>query len=44
MVLGEREAESGCVSLRTRRDGELGAMSVEEVAKKMQNEVENKIV
>ncbi|MBR2633734.1 MAG: threonine--tRNA ligase, partial [Lentisphaeria bacterium] len=44
MVLGEREAESGCVSLRTRREGELGAMSVEEVAKKMQNEVENKIV
>ena len=44
MVLGEREAETGCVSLRTRRDGELGTMSVEEVAKKMQNEVENKIV
>ncbi|MBE6387324.1 MAG: threonine--tRNA ligase [Lentisphaerae bacterium] len=44
MVLGEREAETGCVSLRTRREGELGAMSVEEVAKKMQNEVENKIV
>ena len=44
MVLGEREAETGCVSLRTRREGELGAMSVDEVAKKMQNEVENKIV
>ena len=44
MVLGEREAEAGCVALRTRREGELGAMSVEEVAKKMQNEVENKIV
>ena len=44
MVLGEREAETGCVSLRTRREGELGAMSVEEVVKKMQNEVENKIV
>ena len=44
MVLGEREAETGCVSLRTRREGELGAMTVEEVAKKMQNEVENKIV
>ena len=44
MVLGEREAETGCVSLRTRREGELGAMTVEEVAKKMQNEVENKMV
>ena len=44
MVLGEREVETGCVSLRTRREGELGSVSVEEVAKKMQNEVENKIV
>ena len=44
MVIGEREAESGMVAVRNRREGELGAMSVEEVAEKMQKEVENKTI
>ena len=44
MVIGEREAESGMVAVRNRREGELGAMSIEEVAEKMQKEVENKTI
>ncbi len=44
MVIGEREAESGMVAVRNRREGELGAMSVEEVAEKMKKEVENKTI
>ena len=44
MVIGEREAESGMVAVRNRREGELGAMSIEEVAEKMKKEVENKTI
>ena len=44
MVIGEREAESGMVAVRNRREGELGAMSIKEVAEKMQKEVENKTI
>ena len=42
LVLGEKEAAEGTVSVRTRRDGELGAMKLEELCGKMQTEVDNK--
>jgi threonyl-tRNA synthetase len=32
------------VAVRNRREGELGAMSIEEVAEKMKKEVENKTI
>ena len=43
LVIGEREAADGKIAVRTRREGELGAMTVQQVAEKMQIEVDNKI-
>ena len=44
LIIGEREAASGQVSLRTRREGELGTVSYEEVMQKMRQELENKTI
>lgn len=44
LVIGEREAEDGTVAVRSRREGELGTMNLEQLAEKMRFEVENKIV
>ncbi len=44
LVVGEREAADGTVSARSRREGELGTLSIEQLAEKMRFEVENKIV
>jgi threonyl-tRNA synthetase len=41
-VLGEKEIESGGVAVRNRLDGELGALTLDELVDKMQNEVTNK--
>lgn len=43
VVVGEREVEEGAVSVRSRRDGQLGAIKVEELIEKMQNDVENQL-
>ena len=43
-VLGEREAESGQIAVRSRREGELGAMMPEELLAKMRFELENKTI
>lgn len=43
LVIGEREAAERRIAVRTRREGEVGALSIEQVAEKMQNEVDNKI-
>ncbi|MBR7104958.1 MAG: threonine--tRNA ligase [Lentisphaeria bacterium] len=42
LVLGEKEAAEGTVSVRTRQEGELGTMNLEKLAEKMQVEVDNK--
>ena len=44
LVCGEREAENGQIGVRSRREGELGAMNLEELTKKMQFEVANKVI
>ena len=44
IVIGEREAENGQVGVRSRREGELGAMNLADLMKKMQFEVANKII
>ncbi len=41
-VIGEKEAESGTVSVRSRDDGELGAMKIEQFIEKILEEVKNK--
>ena len=42
LVVGEKEAADGTVAVRTRQEGELGAMNLEKLAEKMQIEVDNK--
>ena len=42
LVVGDKEAESGEVSVRGRKAGDLGSMSVEAFAEKLRGEVESK--
>ena len=42
LVIGAKEVESGTVSVRSRRDGELGSMSIDEFVAKAVKEVETK--
>ena len=41
-VIGEKEVEAGTLSVRNRKEGELGTLTLDELTAKMQNEVENK--
>jgi threonyl-tRNA synthetase len=41
-ILGEKEAESGLISVRNRKEGELGTMSPDELLEKMLNEIKDK--
>ncbi|QSH40616.1 threonine--tRNA ligase [Lentisphaerota bacterium ZTH] len=43
LIMGEREVEAGKVAVRNRREGQLGEMTIAEVAEKMRYEVDNKI-
>ena len=42
-VLGEKEAGDGTLAVRSRREGELGAMKIAEIIEKMKFELENKV-
>lgn len=42
LIVGEKEVESGTVSVRSRKDGDLGAVSVDEFIKKSLEEIETK--
>ena len=42
-VVGDREMESGTFSVRSRREDQLGAMDLDTLVKKLQEEVDNKI-
>ena len=42
LVVGEREAAAESVAVRTRREGEVGAMTLTALAEKMRHEVDNK--
>ena len=42
LIVGEKEVESGTVSVRSRKDGDLGAVSVDEFIKKALEEIETK--
>jgi len=41
-VIGEREVADGQISVRSRKDGQLGAISKEELVEKLQSDVDNK--
>ncbi len=42
LVIGEREAESGTVSVRSNREGELGEMSVDALMDRLRQEIDTK--
>ncbi len=42
LVLGDKEAENGTASVRSRKDGDLGAMSVDALLEKLQEEIRTK--
>ncbi len=44
LVVGEREAAAESVAVRTRRDGELGTMTLADLVAKMRDEVDNKVI
>jgi threonyl-tRNA synthetase len=41
LVLGDKEAEAGTVSVRSHADGDLGAMSLDDLADRLRHEIEN---
>jgi len=43
LIVGEKEKESGAVSVRSRREGELGQMSKEDFLEKISKEIREKI-
>jgi threonyl-tRNA synthetase len=43
LVVGAEEAANGTFAVRSRREGELGAMNCEDLAKKWQDEVDKKL-
>ncbi len=43
-VVGERDSESGCVSVRDRIEGDLGAMTMDEAIAKLQTEIAERVV
>ena len=40
LILGDKEVESGAVGVRSREDGDIGAMPIEEFISKVKEEVE----
>ena len=44
LVVGDKDIENGQVSVRDRRDGDIGSMDVDEFIKKICEEVENKTI
>jgi threonyl-tRNA synthetase len=43
VVIGEKEKNSGTVSVRSRLKGELGRINLEEFIQKLEGEIENKV-
>ena len=43
LIIGDKEAESDCVSVRSRRDGDLGQMSFDALRDKLCEEIEKKV-
>ncbi len=44
LIVGENEVNAGTVSVRKRKDGDIGAMTVEEFAARLRADVENKSI
>lgn len=44
LIVGDKEVDENSISVRSRREGELGSMNIDDLAAKMLDEVENKTV
>ena len=44
LLVGDKDIEGGTVSIRDRRDGDIGSMSIEEFIAKITEEVNNKVI
>ena len=42
LVVGDKDIENGTVSVRSRKDGDMGAMSVDDYIKMVSKEIETK--
>ena len=40
LIIGDKEVEAKTVGVRSRKDGDIGAMSQDEFIKKIKNEIE----
>jgi len=43
LVLGDKEAESGLVTVRDRKEGDIGNMALDEFVEKLADEVNEKL-
>jgi len=43
LVVGAKEAQAGSVSVRSRREGDLGAMPLEDLSRRIEHEVEERV-
>ena len=44
LVVGDKEAQEGTVSVRSRKEGELGAMRIDDFLSKIEKEVKDKVI
>lgn len=43
LIIGDKEMETGTVSVRSRKEGDLGAVTSEDIIKRLSEEIENKV-
>ncbi len=43
LVIGEREVENGTMAVRSRREGQIGEMNIDQIAEKMRFEIDHKV-
>ena len=43
LIIGDKEKEAGTVSLRARKEGNIGAVKIEEFAERIKKEITNKM-
>ena len=41
LILGEKEVEAGAVGVRARKEGDIGAMPIQDFIAKLQEEIKN---
>ena len=44
LIIGEKEADSGLISVRSRKEGELGTMSIDAFRDRLNYEIENRVL